>query len=307
MQILSTDQMKKIPVIIDCDPGADDALGILLALHCPFLDVLGITAVFGNGPVEQMAGNAAKVCEFAGFAEIPVYTGAEQPLSRTMTFTEMYCGADGLCESGLEDGGTLISGQSAGEFLIETLKNAEEPVTVISTGGFTNLAAALTAAPEIRFGIREIVAASGYFGLNRSVSRAEWNIYVDPEAAKIVYESGIPIRAVGLDVTAQLEEAYLEAMLHGGAGRIHRFVTACAEYNGKNGFFPRSVLTDGMAVAAVIRPEIISCKAGKVTVHPEKKDAELMDFTVGEGGWVQAAWQFDFTAYIEMVKELVNL
>ena len=327
--------MKKIPIIIDCDPGADDSLGILLALHSPQLKVLGITTVCGNAPAMQTALNATKVLALAGCEQVLVHCGADQPLKRSLEFSTKYSGADGLCETGLVEKKELLSEVSAKDYLIAALKQAEEPVTLISLAGFTNIAQALQEEPFIAGGIREIVAASGYFGLNQKECRAEWNILVDPEAAEIVYGAGIPVRAVGLDVTCMLENAHMEQVLSWGTGSIHKFLQGCDAYNRKVGLSPYSLLVDGMAVAAAIRPEIAEYAEGSVTVHPERTDAGLMDFVkeadfkervpgrdsgysirqerkltesvvLARGGLVKAAFRYDINAYLDLIKGMVT-
>lgn len=293
---------KKIPVVIDCDPGADDALAILLALSSPKLDVVGITTLCGNGPAEQMAKNAAKVCAMAGRLDIPVYIGAEQPMERRLKFTTLYCGEDGLCESGLCEHNELISKIGAGDFFA----GLSEPVTVLATAGLTNLAQVLTNTPKAAEHIREIVFAGGYFRLNPKPDRAEWNVLVDPEAAQVVFASGIPMRCVGLDVTNCLENAFVEQLLHETDGRVHDFVKACIDYDRRVGLSAYSILVDGMAVAAVMEPEMVSYVRGRVQIHPDRTDAGLMEFHPCDDGNVLAAGAFAYDTYLSMMKEMMK-
>lgn len=297
--------MERIPVILDGDPGADDSLGILMALSCDRLEVLGITSVCGNTTSRQTAENATKVCALAGREDIPVYCGANQPLNRELKFSTKYSGMDGLCDTGLAAKPEMISELSAKDFLIQTLKHTEEPVTIIFTAGFTNLAEALKEEPEIRRGIKEVVAASGYFGLNTKKVRAEWNILVDPEAAEIVYNSGIPVRSVGLDVTCMLEDSHVEQTLAKGSGAYCDFLKRCDAFNKKSNLHPYSLFVDGMAVASAIRPELAEYTTGRAVVHPEKKDADLIEFIPGEGN-IRAAHGFDFETYFEMIRGLIT-
>lgn len=297
--------MKKIPVIIDCDPGADDALALLLALHSEKLSVLGITTVCGNASAAQTAANAAKILGLAGAQNVLAYQGAEQPLQRKLTFSSLYCGADGLCETGLDDCPGLLAGEQAQSFLIRTLLETREPVTVISTAGYTNLAAALLKEPSIRSGIRGIVSASGYFGLNQKECRAEWNILVDPEAAQIVYESGIPNWSLGLDVSSMLENTMTEELLREGSGAVSTFLQRCDAYNRRRGLEPYSLLVDAMAVAAVLQPDLAEYTQGNATVHPERQDAGLITFVPGEGNFC-AANCFDYAQYLTMLKGLTE-
>lgn len=297
--------MEQIPVIIDCDPGADDSLGILLSLYSQKLSVLGITAVCGNAPAVQTALNATKVLRLAGQKDIQVYCGAEQPLKRSLEFSTKYSGADGLCETGLLEAPELLSDISATEYLINSLKHTETPITIIVTAGFTNLAAALQLDPSIKNGIKEIVAAAGYYGMNQKECRAEWNIEVDPEAADLVFTSGIPIRAIGLDVTCMLEDTYTEQVLDGSTGEIADFLRKCDAYNRRTGLSSYSLLVDGMAAAAVIEPEIAHYQTGRVKINSDQKGADLMDFAIAEGN-VKAADQYDMGRYIEMIKGMIR-
>ncbi len=298
-------QMNQIPVIIDCDPGADDALGILLALNCPRLKVLGITTVCGNGPAGQTAKNAARICALAGRSDIRIYQGAEQPLARSLAFNPLYCGNDGLCDTGLAEHMELIAEKTAQDFLVETLAGGQVYVTVIATAGFTNLAEAVLKNPAVTGGIREIVAASGYFGLNPEPNRAEWNILVDPEAADVVYHSGIPVRAVGLDVSAGLKDSFIEQLLAGGSGPVHDFLSQCTRYNEEAGLAAYSLLVDAMAVAAVIEPGLAEYVAGEVIVDPARQDGGLMEFFPKKEGRIWAAVRYDFLPYLKQLQDLI--
>lgn len=298
--------MNQIPVIIDCDPGADDALGILLALNCPQLKVLGITTVCGNGPAAQMAKNAARICALAGRSDIQIYQGAEQPLARSLAFSPLYCGNDGLCDTGLTEHMELIAEKTAQEFLLETLAGSQKAVTVIATAGFTNLAAAILKNPAVTGGIREIVAASGYFGLNPEPNRAEWNILVDPEAADVVYHSGVPVRAVGLDVSAGLKDSFAEHLLAEGSGSVHDFLLQCTRYNRQAGLAAYSLLVDAMAVAVVIDPALAEYVTGEAAIDPARRDGGLMEFFPNKEGMIRAAVRFDFQSYLRQLRGLID-
>ncbi len=295
-------QENKIPVIIDCDPGADDALAILLALSSPKLEVKAITTLCGNGPCVQMAKNAGKVCALAGRFDIPVYAGANQPMEQELKFTTRYCGEDGLCESGLAEHNQLIRPESALEFLAKQT----QPVTILAMAGLTNLAQLITQYPQAAEKIREIVFAGGYFGLNPKPDRAEWNVLVDPQAAQIVFESGVRMRCVGLDVTNRLQDGFVEQILENTAGKIHDFMDSCTKYNRKTGLSVYSILVDGMAAAAAIRPDIASFVPGRVQVFPQCRDAGLMRFEACEQGWILAAETFDYDAYLTMIREMMK-
>jgi len=190
-------------IIIDTDPGQDDAVAILLALASPELDVLGITAVAGNVPLALTQKNARMICELAGRPDVKVHAGAVRPLVRRLVTAEHVHGRTGLDGPALPEPAMPLQEKHAVDFVVETLL-AEEPgtVTLCPLGPLTNIAAALDRAPEIAARIREIVLMGGGFFEGGNVTpAAEFNIYVDPHAAEIVFTSGVPIVMMPLDVT----------------------------------------------------------------------------------------------------------
>ncbi|MBD3663405.1 nucleoside hydrolase [Sulfitobacter sp. TSTF-M16] len=191
-------------IIIDTDPGQDDAVAILLALASPEdLDVVGITCVAGNVPLDLTSKNARIVCELAGFPHVHVYAGCDRPLGRELVTAEHVHGKTGLDGPTLPDPTMPLQDQPAVDFIIETLNS--EPsgtVTLCPLGPLTNIATALQKAPEIADKVQEIVLmGGGYFEGGNITPTAEFNIYVDPQAADIVFKSGIPIVVMPLDVT----------------------------------------------------------------------------------------------------------
>ncbi len=190
-------------IIIDTDPGQDDAVAILLALASPELEVLGITAVAGNVPLALTQKNARIICELAGRADIPVYAGCDAPLSRTLVTAEHVHGKTGLDGPQLPDPVMPLQDGHAVDFLIRTLRAQEAgTVTLCPLGPLTNIAMAFQKAPDIVERVQEIVLMGGaYFEVGNITPTAEFNIYVDPQAADIVFKSGAPITVVPLDVT----------------------------------------------------------------------------------------------------------
>lgn len=190
-------------IIIDTDPGQDDALAILLALASPELDVLGITAVAGNVPLDLTKTNARKICELAGRPDVKVFAGADRPLMRALVTAENVHGKTGLDGPDLPEPAMPLQDQHAVDFIIETLLTQESgSVTLCPLGPLTNIAQALIRAPQIATRIREIVLiGGGFFEGGNITPTAEFNIYVDPQAAHIVLTSGVPIVMLPLDVT----------------------------------------------------------------------------------------------------------
>ena len=190
-------------IIIDTDPGQDDAVAILLALASPELEVLGITAVAGNVPLALTQKNARIICELAGRVDIPVYAGCDAPLTRALVTAEHVHGKTGLDGPDLPDPVMPLQDGHAVDFLIETLRAQEaDSVTLCPLGPLTNIAMAFQKAPDIVKRVQEIVLMGGaYFAVGNITPTAEFNIYVDPQAADIVFKSGVPITVVPLDVT----------------------------------------------------------------------------------------------------------
>jgi purine nucleosidase len=191
-------------IIIDTDPGQDDAVAILLALASPEdIDVLGITAVAGNVPLPLTEKNARIVCELAGKPETKVFAGCDAPLARKLVTAEHVHGKTGLDGPQLADPVMPLQEQHAVDFIIDTLRH--EPsgsVTLCPIGPLTNIATAFERAPDIIERVQEIVLMGGaYFEVGNITPTAEFNIYVDPEAAKIVFEAGAPLVVMPLDVT----------------------------------------------------------------------------------------------------------
>ena len=196
--------MAKRKIIIDTDPGQDDAVAILLALSSPDeLDVLGITCVAGNVPLPLTAKNARMVCELANKPDIPVFAGCDRPMGRELVTAEHVHGKSGLDGPDLPDPKMALQEQHAVDFIINTLR--AEPtasVTLCPLGPLTNIATALQCAPDIADRVAEIVLMGGaYFEVGNITPAAEFNIYVDPQAAEIVFKSGVKIVVMSLDVT----------------------------------------------------------------------------------------------------------
>ncbi|MCY4306307.1 MAG: nucleoside hydrolase [Aestuariivita sp.] len=191
-------------IIIDTDPGQDDAIAILLAIASPEnLEILGITAVAGNVPLSQTQHNIRAVCELAGFDAINVYAGCNKPMLRTLATAEHIHGKTGLGGADLPCPQMPLQDTHGVDYIINTLrKEPQDTVTLCTLGPLTNIATAFTRAPSVVRRTQEIIMMGGaYFEVGNVTPTAEFNIFVDPEAAKIVFNSGIPIVMLPLDVT----------------------------------------------------------------------------------------------------------
>ena len=190
-------------LIIDTDPGQDDAVAILLALASPEINLLGITTVAGNVPLALTQENARKICDLAGRTDMQVFAGLDRPLVRPLVTAEHVHGRTGLDGPVLPDPETPLQEQHAVDYIIDTLRR--EPagsVTLAPIGPLSNIAMAMQRAPDIIPRIRQIILMGGaYFEVGNITPAAEFNIYVDPHAAQIVFASGVPVIMMPLDVT----------------------------------------------------------------------------------------------------------
>ena len=188
------------PILIDTDPGQDDAVAILLALASPELEVKAITAVSGNVPVEKTARNALRTVELAG-ADVPVAAGCDRPMRRPAAHAEHVHGETGLDGADLPDPTRALDPRHGVDVIVETAR-ATDGLTLVPLGPLTNVATALTRAPDIAERLDRIVLMGGaYFEVGNITPAAEFNIWADPEAAAIVFGSGVPITCVPLDCT----------------------------------------------------------------------------------------------------------
>ena len=192
-------------IILDCDPGHDDAVAIMLAVASDEIDLLGITCVGGNATLENTKLNTLKICSLLNRKDILIYSGASKPLVYDLVTAEHVHGKSGLDNDGEEikvDEDHFIQELNAVDYIIKTCKTSEEKIYLCPTGPLTNIALSLKKDPSIKENIKEIVFMGGAaLSLGNITPAAEFNIYVDPHAANIVLKSGIPITMMGLDVT----------------------------------------------------------------------------------------------------------
>lgn len=192
-------------VIMDCDPGIDDAVALFLLLASEKVDLLGLTACAGNQIPEKTYQNARKLLALAQREDIPVFRGAPKPLIRELLIAGDVHGDSGLGGAALPESGAVIRSEKAWDFIAETVAESSEQVTLLATGPLTNIAILLLCAPEIKPKINEIVLMGGACFGGNITPQAEFNVFVDPEAAKIVFNAGIPIKMFGLDVSTKAQ------------------------------------------------------------------------------------------------------
>ncbi|MFC3205672.1 nucleoside hydrolase [Aquamicrobium soli] len=261
-------------IIIDTDPGQDDAVAILLALGSAELEVAGITAVAGNVPLALTEKNARKICELAGRPDIKVFAGAVRPLMRALVTAEEVHGQTGLNGPQLPEPDMPLQDRHAVDFLVETLMREESgSITLCALGSLTNIALALVREPRIAPRIREIVLMGGGFFEGGNVTpAAEFNIHVDPHAADIVFRSGVPIVMMPLDVThkALTTAQRIDAIRNLGTG-VGDAVAAMLEFFER--FDEEKYGTDGgplhdpCVIAYLLRPDLFAGRNCNVTVE----------------------------------------
>lgn len=193
------------PVILDCDPGHDDAIALILALASPELDVLAVTTSAGNQTPDKTLNNALRILTLLGRDDIPVAAGAPKPLARELIIADNVHGESGLDGPKLPDPAFAPQAMTGIELMAKCLRESPQPVTLIPTGPLTNIALLLAAHPELKPRIARIVLMGGAAGAGNWTPAAEFNIYVDPQAADMVFKSGIPITMCGLDVTHEAQ------------------------------------------------------------------------------------------------------
>ncbi|WP_421171985.1 pyrimidine-specific ribonucleoside hydrolase RihA [Aeromonas sp. 601115] len=194
-----------LPVILDCDPGHDDAIALILALASPELKVLAVTTSAGNQTPDKTLNNALRILTLLGRDDIPVAAGAPKPLARELIIADNVHGESGLDGPKLPDPAFAPQAMTGLELMAKCLRESLEPVTLVPTGPLTNIALLLAAHPELKGKIARIVLMGGAAGAGNWTPAAEFNIYVDPEAADMVFKSGIPITMCGLDVTHEAQ------------------------------------------------------------------------------------------------------
>ncbi len=280
--------MQKRKIIIDTDPGQDDAVAILLALASPEeIDVLGITAVAGNVPLDFTKNNALTICELAQKPEVKVFAGCDTPMKRPLVTAEHVHGKTGLDGPILPKPKMPLQKQHAVDFIIQTVRNNKaSTITLCPLGPLTNIATAIQKAPDIKEKIQEIVLMGGaYFEVGNITPTAEFNIYVDPEAADIVFQSNIKITVLPLDVThkALVTKARNDAFraLNSPVGKAVAEMTDFFERFDKEKYGSDGApLHDPCVIAYILSPDLFSGR--HINVEIETQSELTLGMTVAD-------------------------
>ena len=297
------------PIVLDCDPGHDDAIAILLALASPEVELRGISTVAGNQTLDKTTRNALKVLELADRTDIPVVAGAEAPLKRTLRTAANVHGESGLDGPDLPEPTTKpVDGD-----VVDVLADWLEPgVVLVPTGPLTNVARLLQQHPQAT---DRIVWMGGAMAEGNVTPAAEFNAYVDPEAARIVFESGIEVTMIGLDIThmALFDSTHAERLR--GAGRAGKAVAELAdfflEFHRQRYRFEGAPIHDAMAVAHVIDPTLVTTLNCNISIETE---SEFCDGRTVVDRWLvtglpknaQAGIDVDAQRFLELLVERIG-
>ena len=271
-------------VIIDTDPGTDDAIALIAALNSPELDVAALTTVTGNASLQDATRNALGLLASLRRPDIRVYIGADTPLIGHFVFAENYHGPGGMTIQ-LPESEELPAAVPAERYISAAVKNSDEELAIIALGPLTNVAVAIEREPEIKDRIKEIFVMGGAVEVGGNVTPyAEFNIYDDPRAANIVLDSGIPTTLVGLDVCERVAFGKNDTDWKAGASTGERLAARIME-----GWFEihperdRYVLCDPLTVAAAVAPDLLTYRQAKITVDEEgeQKGRTRADYDAG--------------------------
>ena len=262
----------RIPIVLDCDPGHDDALALTLALARPELELLAVTTVAGNAPLAATTRNALRVLTLLGRTDVPVAAGSAAPLVRPLHVAANVHGLSGLDGADLPEPAVGARPEHAIELIRTVIEAAPAPVTLVPTGPLTNIALLIRTYPRLLERIARICLIGGAVGEGNTTASAEFNIWVDPEAAAIVFEAGRPITMIGLDVTHQAIVTAADAARMAALGtRTGRVFADLLEFFGR---FHRerygwdgSPIHDAVAVAHLALPGLVTTEACRVDIE----------------------------------------
>lgn len=313
--------MGKTSIIVDVDTGVDDAFAVLFAAMHPDIKLLGITCVDGNTNIDNVVANTLKVLDAAGAPAIPVAQGAVRPLLGESQYAEYVHGADGMGDLGIAPSQRKVDPRSAIELLRDLIEASHEPVTIVPLAPLTNIALFLRAFPETAKKVHQIVLMGGSASAGNATAVAEFNIWHDPEAAAIVFQSGVPLTMYGLDVFMRPGITREQALV------LKNSVSPAAQFGGalalafmeRLGVSPVT-LGDYGAVASVIRPDLFTTKVFDVVVDTsagpargqtivDQRDAflkELEPLDLEDSARVRVTLDLKVDAVVDLWLETIN-
>ena len=303
------------PILLDCDPGHDDAIALLLALASPELELLGVTTVSGNQTLEKTTANALRVLELVGRPDVPVAAGADRPLARELFVAAYVHGDSGLDGPALPPPAGRPVEQHAVDFLAQAVLGSDRPVTLVPTGPLTNVALLLARHPEAAARVERIVLMGGAIAEGNVTPAAEFNIWADPEAAWRVFRSGLPVTMIGLDVThrALMTAEHVERLR--ASGTVGRFVAELHDFfvgfHRETYGFDGAPIHDAVAVAHVLRPGLVETVHRHVDVDCESslcRGRTVVDLwrRTGQEPNADVGVDIDAPAFLELLCERIE-
>jgi purine nucleosidase len=297
------------PCILDCDPGHDDAMAMILAAADPAIDLRAITTVAGNGPLDKVTLNARRVATLAGIENVPIAAGAAGPRRGELVTAPEVHGESALDGADLPEPTIDLDPRPAADLIVEVLNEAEAPLTLVPVGPLTNIAAVLERAPREK--ITEIVLMGGSAERGNVTPAAEFNIFVDPEAADVVFSSGLPVTMVGLNLTHQaLVTPEVVERLRALDTELARATVGWMTWFGsaysQTERMPSPPLHDPCAVALLIDPTLIRCVDAFVAVETEGRHTRGMTVVdlhgvLGRPANARVAMELDADRFFDLV------
>ena len=257
-------------ILLDCDPGLDDALALLLAHGDPNIDLVAVTTVGGNVSIEKTTRNALELREYLGFTEVPIAAGAGEPLAGSVKSAEHVHGEDGLGDVKLPAAAFPASDRHAVDLIVDTLQAAPGEIHLVATGPLTNIALALRREPRIVDWVASFTIMGGSYTRGNATPAAEFNIYADPDAASEVFAAGWRVTMVGLDLTLQaiVDEGIVDRMHQLGRLGVELIAPLATFWtNPLDDDWDGQALHDVCAVAFVARPDLFTSKPARVDVE----------------------------------------
>ncbi|WZL75000.1 nucleoside hydrolase [Clostridiaceae bacterium 35-E11] len=309
--------MKRKKVILDCDPGHDDAINILLAGKSPYIDLQAITVVAGNQTLEKTAKNALNICSAVGITDVPIAAGMSKPMVREQVIADDIHGETGLDGPSFDEPTIPLDPRHGVDLIIELLMKSEGDITLVPTGPLTNIAMAMRKEPKIVSKIEQIVLMGGAYQLGNVTPAAEFNIYADPEAAHVVFSCGRPVVMMGLDLTRQaLATPEVIAKMKPIGNKASKLFVDLMEFFTKTQHevfgWDSPPVHDPTTVAWLIDPSVIETKPMYVEVDIRSERSygrTLCDYfgVVGKPANTEVAVKLDFDKFWNIVYETLKL
>jgi purine nucleosidase/pyrimidine-specific ribonucleoside hydrolase len=293
------------PIVLDCDPGHDDAIAMMLALGSPEVELLAVTTVSGNAPLHHTTANATRVLDHLGYRHLPVAAGADRPLVQDPFAAADVHGSTGLDGPDLPPPGRSVVASHAVDLIAELATTAARPITLVATGPLTNVALLAARHPAAAAALERVVIMGGAIGLGNVTPAAEFNIWADPDAARRLFTSGLDVTMVGLDVTHKALVTREANERLRGRGRAGRLTAELIDFYGRSRpHLAGTPVHDAVAVAQVVRPELLTLASCFVEVDcgPVSRGRTLVDLhgVTGREPNVHVATDIDpsFTAFL---------